>query len=254
MHKAQRYFDTFINPAGGAPQGLALNPAMANALSLALREDAKSYLYSSVVSVGDAAQAVQRELFSWSTVKLYYAVFYALRSILAAQGYAIVYHANGQKSTPYRLRAAVGESPVKLSGNTHKVVLQQYAAIFPAAPMVSQQIALDKPFDWMMNRREEANYKNARFSEPVAPEFFKQIISGKIRHSLSAYIDDNGQNFAFDKDHAILALPIAAIQAATVAFAAAFPPIDMAKDDIDFLAGLFRDKHGEMPGARKLFT
>jgi hypothetical protein len=252
VHKAQRYFDNCINPTGGAPLGLALNPQMANTLSLELVEDARSYLYSAVVSIGDAAQAVQREMFSWSTVKLYYALFYALRSVLAVHGYAILYHANGQKSSPYRLKAASGESPIKLSGNTHKVVLQQYAAAFPNASMVSQRIALDKPFDWMMNRREEVNYKNSRFCEPGAPPFFRQIVAVKLRQSIGAYIDDRGQNFAYDQDHAILALPIAAVQVAIAAFAAHVPQIRMADEEVRFLAGLFRDSHGEMPAAKRL--
>lgn len=252
MHRAQRYFDTVINSAGHAPAGVALNPITAGMLELELAEDAKSYLYSAVVSVGDAIQGIQREMFSWPTVKLYYAVFYALRAVLAAHKCAILYHVVGQKGTPYRLRAESGQAPIKLSGNTHKVILQQYAAHFPAAPMVTQLIGADKSFDWMMDRREEVNYKNARFHEPATPPFFKKIASGNLRHLLLAYISDNGATFAFDPDHAILALPIAAIQAAKTAFAAMGPPAVLAADDAKFLAGLFRDRHGEMPGARVL--
>ncbi|GAB2882684.1 hypothetical protein GCM10027046_08690 [Uliginosibacterium flavum] len=252
MHRAQQYFDTFINPAGNAPTGIALNPTTASRLELELAEDAKSYLYSAVVSVGDAIQGIQREMFSWSTVKLYYAVFYALRAVLAAHKYAIIYHVVGQKGTPYRLLAASGQAPTKLSGNTHKVILQQYTVHFPGAPMVTQLIGIQKPFDWMMDRREEINYKNAKFHEPAAPLFFKKIASENIRRLLLAYINDNGTTFAFDPDHAIIALPIAAIQAAKTAFAAMVPPAVLLEDDAKFLAGLFRDRHGEMPGARML--
>lgn len=252
MHRAQRYFDTVINPGGNAPTGVALNPNTANTLKIELTEDAKSYLYSAVVSVGDAIQGIQREMFSWSTVKLYYAVFYALRAVLAAHDYAILYHVVGQKGTPYLLRAASGQAPKKLSGNTHKVILQQYTAHFSSAPMVTQSIGVDKPFDWMMDRREEVNYKNAKFNEPAAPIFYEKIASGNIRQLLLAYINDNGATFAFDPDHAILALPIAAIQAAKTAFAAMIPPAVFTEDDVRFLAGLFRDRHGEMAGARML--
>lgn len=252
MHRAQRYFDTVINLGGNAPASVALNPITAGTLELELAEDAKSYLYSAVVSVGDAIQGIQREMFSWSTVKLYYAVFYALRAVLAAHKYAILYHVVGQKGTPYRLRAASGQAPTKLSGNTHKIILQQYTAHFPSTPMVTQLIGIHKPFDWMMDRREEINYKNAKFHEPAAPLFFKKIASGNIRHLLLAYINDNSATFAFDPDHAILALPIAAIQAAKTAFASMVTPAVLTEDDAKFLAGLFRDRHGEMPGARVL--
>lgn len=252
MHRAQRYFDTNINPGGAAPAGFALNPATAGTLELELTEDAKSYLYSAVVSVGDAIQGIEREMFSWSTVKLYYAVFYALRAVLAAHRYAILYHVVGQKGTPYLLKAASGQAPAKLNGNTHKVVLQQYTAHFPNAPMVTQLIGFDKPFDWMMNRREEINYKNARFYEPDAPPFFKKIASDNLRQLVSAYIKDDGVTFAFDPDHAILALPIAAIQAAKTAFLAKVPPAVLKEDDAKFLAGLIRNKYGEMQGARIL--
>jgi hypothetical protein len=252
MHRAQQYFDTVINPGGNAPAGVALNPITAGTLELELAEDAKSYLYSAVVSVGDAIQGIQREMFSWSTVKLYYAVFYALRAVLAAHKYAILYHVVGQKGTPYRLLATSGQAPAKLSGNTHKVILQQYTEHFPGAPMVTQLIGIHKPFDWMMDRREEINYKNAKFYEPVAPLFFKKIASGNIRQLLDAYVKDSGSAFAFDPDHAILALPITAIQTAKTAFAAMIPPVVLAEDDMKFLAGLFRDRYGEMPGARML--
>lgn len=252
MHRAQRFFDAVINPNGNAPAGIALNPIMAGTLELELIEDAKSYLYSAVVSVGDAVQALQRDMFSWSTVKLYYAVFYALRAVLAAHKYAILYHVDGQKGTPYRLLAASGEAPAKLSGNTHKVILQQYAARFPSASMVTQLIGVEKPFDWMMGRREEVNYKNAKFYEPAVPLFFKKVASENIRHLLLAYINDNDATFAFDPDHAIIALPIKAIQTAKVAFASIVPPSVLAEEDTIFLTGLFRDRHGEMPGARQL--
>ena len=248
MHRAQRYFASAINPTGQTPTGLVLNPRTAGRLELELIEDAKSYLYSAMVSVGDAVQSIEREMFSWSTVKLYYSVFYALRAALAAHKYAILYDGR----TPYRLRAASGETPAKLSGNSHKVILQQYTVHFPSAPLVTQSIGLEKPFDWMMDRREEVNYKNAKFQEPAAPIFFKKAASENIRHLLSAYINDNGTTFAFDPDHAILALPIAAIQAAKIAFAALTPPARLTSEETIFLVGLFRDRHGEMPGARGL--
>lgn len=249
MHKAQRYYDTFINPAKNNPAGIALNPTTARNLELELVEDAKSYLYSAVVSVGDAIQGIQREMFSWSTVKLYYAVFYALRAVLAAHKYAIIYQVVGQKSTPYQLNAVSGQASVKLSGNTHKVILQQYTSIFTHAPMVTQLIGVQKPFDWMMERREEINYKNPKFLEPAAPQFFNKIASGNMRHLLDEYINDNGANFAFDPDHAILALPIAAIQEAKTVFSVMVPPTVLAKDESKYLAGLFRDQHGEMQKA-----
>lgn len=251
MHRAQQYFDNVINPAGNPPAGIALNPITAAMLALELAEDAKSYYYSAIVSIGDAVQGIQREMFSWSTVKLYYSVFYSLRAILAVHKCAILYHVVGQKGTPYRLLAAAGQAPTKISGNTHKVVLQQYTLQFPGAPMVTQLIGLDKPFDWMMDRREETNYKNAKFHEPAAPVFFKNIASGNIRQILLAYIHDNGA-YAFDPDHAILALPIAAIQAAKTAFTAKIPSVALTEDEGKYLAGLFRDKHGEMPGVRTL--
>ena len=252
MHKAQRYYDTFINPAKNAPAGVALTPTTARKLELELVEDAKSYLYSAVVSIGDAMQGIQREMFSWSTVKLYYAIFYALRAVLAAHKYAILYQVVGQKATPYELRAVSGQASVKLSGNTHKVILQQYTVHFQNAPMVTQLIGTQKPFDWMMERREEINYKNPKFHEPAAPQFFNKIASGNIRHLLDEYINDNGVNFAFDPDHAILALPIAAIQAAKTAFSVMAPPTVLGEDDSKFLARLFRDQHGEMQKALML--
>lgn len=256
MHKAQSYFDSIVIPASFAPPltTIALNAHQATNLQLQLYEDARDYLYSAAVSVGDAVQAIQLELYSWATVKLYYSLFYALRSILATSQRAIIYHTNGSKSTPYLLECNPGKSPVKLSGNTHKVVIQQFSNAFPSSFLLSQEIELKKPFTWIMEKREEANYKNARFYEPLRPPFFKGVVSSSMRQTISTYVDDTTGTYAFDPDHAILALPIKVLSFAEKSLVSVSPLLKFSDDDLAFLCGLFRDRHGIIKSAKRIFS
>jgi uncharacterized protein (UPF0332 family) len=256
MHRAQIYFDNFILPANFGVQwaGLALNPATAGNFQNELYKDSWSYLYSAAVSIADAVKGIENELFSWATVKLYYATFYSLRAHLAASSYAILYQKTLHKATPYGLSSFPNESPKKLSGNTHKVVLMEFARIFDKALVVSQQINGEKPLNWMMDRREEANYKNGCFPEPNKPSHFNGVSGSPIRATLNAYINDDGLTYGFDPDHAILALPILTFRKALETLKAVNAGGGFSEAQADFLKVLFRDKNGPIPSATSLFT
>lgn len=254
MHRAQNYFDCHINAAQPAlvPSNITLNPVHASNIKRELEIDAKSYAYSSIVSIADALQGMQHSFFSWSAVKLYYALFYALRAALAAENYALLYYTAGQKKTPYLLECSPGCNPEKKSGNTHKVVLDIYEALHPASPMVTQLIEHKKPFNWLMERREEANYKNGRFPDPAAPKIFAKIATTKLRQNIAAYIEDGANQYAYDPDHAVVALPVAAAILVRKMFKQSNPPIQLDQGEIDYLASIFRDKHGVINNARAM--
>ena len=57
-------------------------------LAKCLDADAADYTFSSLVSLADALSGIRQGFFSWSTVKLYYSVFYALRAFLAVNLFA----------------------------------------------------------------------------------------------------------------------------------------------------------------------
>lgn len=121
MHRAGRYVSSLVGSAL-KPHHLALTAAHAATLSNALREDAKDYHFSACVTLVEAIRGLTAGLYTWSTVKLYYSVFYGLRGILALEAHCIFYVAQ----TAFRITAAAGESPVTIKGPTHRSVLRLY--------------------------------------------------------------------------------------------------------------------------------
>ncbi len=204
MHHAQSYMNSI---GGGGLPTAPLSPAQATQLNACLKQDAVNYLYSGCVTIGDAMQAIEKSLYSWATVKLYYSTFYLLRSTLALSGHALIY--DGTK--PRSILGNSGQSPTNISGNprgTHQAVIQMFSTSFPGNPLLSQEIGNSSPFKWMMAKRENANYHAGRFPDPICPEHFKKIVSFGVRKSTGQYISDQSYLYSFDPDHAALALPI----------------------------------------------
>jgi hypothetical protein len=238
MHRAQHYVDSqgaALRPQNKLSNG-ALNAKQATAFGAALNIDAESYLYSGLVCIGDAVQAVERGLFTWATVKLYYSVFYLCRARLAHAGVAVIY--DGSK--PYVWKARQGEGPKKAEGVTHKVVLNTFGNHFGSDILLSQTILAEQPLDWLMHRREEVNYKVARFTEPAAPAHFASIQTLGARRSVVAYIEDKTLLHAFDPEHAVLAYPIE--MAKRTALMRLVP-----HDQRRYMSSLFCDKAGPIP-------
>lgn len=197
-----------------------------------MRADASNFAFSALVSFTDALSGLRQEFYSWTTVKLYYSVFYSLRAILALNDYAIYY----EGSKPRGIEASPGAIVEKLAeGNTHKTVLVTFARRHARHPLLSQKIGLEEPLDWLMRRREEANYTGV-FSEPLAPPHFERIHASGIRKSIEAYLDDS--LYTFDPDHAMIAFPLATIQAMAADGAR------ILEAGVDFVAKRLSDRHG----------
>jgi hypothetical protein len=72
-HQAQKYLTQTIfsgNTSVAAIEQYSLNHSEASGLSRCLQNDAINYLYSSIVSVGDATSSINKNLLTWATVKL----------------------------------------------------------------------------------------------------------------------------------------------------------------------------------------
>ncbi|MEX5491903.1 hypothetical protein ABFV51_01750 [Pseudomonas asgharzadehiana] len=242
MHQAQKYIENTLRPLAPANKltNVSLGAAQATSLQLALKKDAEGYLYSGVVSIGDAVQALERTMYTWATVKLYYALFYLLRNILAERGIVLFY--DGTK--PFSWSCKAGQMPVKRDGPTHKVVLKTFREVCPNSILISQPIGSSDALSWMMRLREEANYTNAKFTEPLPPSHFLKVSEQGIRRTISAYSKDDSFLYAFDPEHAILALPIEALKEALSFLSAKGEEI--AEDERRYLAGLYFDKAGPL--------
>jgi hypothetical protein len=242
MHHAQSLVGSM--GSGGGFLDRPLSAAEASRVEAMLRIDATNYLYSACVSIGDALQAVDRSLFTWATVKLYYSTFYMLRSLLALSGRVLLY--DGSK--PRTLTSRAGDVPIALGGNsrgTHQAVITYFTRSFPSSPLLSQDIVGESPFKWLMLRREDANYAAGRFDDPRCPPHFSTIVHFGVRRAASEYITDTSYLYAFDPDHAIIALPIEVLK-----LALSHPNLDIsANTDADaqrFFRALYSDRAGPM--------
>lgn len=244
MHLAS----TYLNGEFGA--GAAFTPlsaAQSHALRQALLEDARAYLYSGAISLAEAATGADGDVFSWSSVKAYYATFYALRALLASEGWAILYR--GTK--PFVAEAQPGRSVTKAKGNTHELVLELFSTTFPSHPLLSQEIASENPLEWIKHRREEANYTRPRFVEPDIPRHFKEIKRLGVRKALAAYVQDN--YYAFDADHSILAFPLATLRTSLDRLRVVTGS-HLTADDVRFISHLCKDKDGPMTPFASIFA
>jgi hypothetical protein len=220
----------------------------ASSLSKALRQDAEDYLFSAWITFSDCIYGLQESFFSWSSVKAYYATFYAARAFLAASGHAIVYGGTKPKSISCQAGATIN----KLNGTTHDAVFRLFAGQYPTHILLSQTIDMERPFEWLKARREDANYRNSRFCEPSTPRHFMKICQAGIRASLDAYASDSTYLYAFDADHAILAFPLAFIHEAQ-SLLAATGRLELQEGDKRFLVSTLRDRKGPYSKIRDRF-
>ena len=248
MHRAQSVASQILGVrTGAAIATMSLSNPQAQQLRSALIADARDAVYSGMLTIGEATQGLDRRLFTWATVKLYYSAFYLIRSLLGIQGIGLIYVG----SSPFIWRASAGERPIKRSGNTHGVVLKAFKDFMPGNVLLSQTVGVYEPLDWLTAKREAANYKTVRFSEPDAPAHFLTVERYGIRRLLGDYLGDDQHLFAFDPDHAMLAFPIEtmklAIEAQRIAGMASLTP-----EEVAFLAGQCFDRNGPIADFRRL--
>lgn len=114
------------NPTSN-PVGCVLDAVVSTQAQPGLALDAKGLFYSATLSFLSAIDGLQGAQFSWAMVKLYYACFYAARSILASNGTCVFYC--GTK--PFSVRLVTGFQIRKEKGTTHKVVWNIFSREFP---------------------------------------------------------------------------------------------------------------------------
>lgn len=233
--------------AGGGVVGLRHYEATID--EALLQQDARKSLYSSMVSIADAFRGIEAGYYSWGGVKLYYSVFYSIRAALALDRFCIFYIGKKPKWTRVEPGALPHNPSPRGEQTTHKVVLNLFRQKLSGVGILSQSIDAEDPFDWMVQRREEFNYKQAKFSEPGVPECFNFIARTGLRKSVLAYVEDSTSLYAFDKDHAIVAYPLEVLKwirgrwPKTVWFA------DQDKENI---RSMLVDRHGPINGLGKI--
>jgi uncharacterized protein (UPF0332 family) len=239
--------DAYLNSVNKLALGSVLTPAERQALELCLRTDAKDYYQSALMSLIDGLRSLSSGFFSWSTVKFYYAVFYALRARLALAGECIFY--DNQK--PRHIGISLTSSATKLTGTTHKCVLDRFATAFPYDFFLSQDIGNQPPLQWLMGKREDVNYKRARFSEPNAPTHMTYAATTGLRQMLNAYLADDV--YIHDEDHAIVAFPFRLItDLRSRLLASGVTPLNQI--ELDFISYQMKDRSGPITAMASLLS
>mgnify|MGYP000553594421 FL=1 len=246
MSKTQKLALSIINGAiNPIPAGVVLSAPNASKLKLALESDAKDYSYSGLVTLGEALRGVAEQRYSWATVKAYYATFYLARAILAYHGIGLWYW----KNTPYSLSAKIGQTPKKLSGNTHDSALKLFDTSNVAPKLCNQMIGMDEAIKWLTSQRVAANYTSIKFCDPASNQCFTKIANGSMRQFVNAYAEDKYDTYYLDADHAILAFPIELAKLLNASY-----PISLDNNERIHLKTLFKDSAGPLTSAKHFFA
>jgi hypothetical protein len=243
MPRADKYIAGLFPSNTGRPavRAKVLTPSEAFNLANALRADAADLYYSGWISFLDALNGIKKAFYTWATVKLYYSVFYSFRASLALSD-VCAFHV---ERPHFIVLAQPGEAPVSCTDSgTHKVVLKSFQSRNPNHLLVSQKIGLDEAVDWLIDKREAANYGEPRFTEPDSISEFDFIVSRGMRKTLNAYLSEKSSLYVFDPDHAIVAFPLRTLQLIGDQMMATFPTSGVAVDEQRFLKASARDDSG----------
>lgn len=170
----------------------------------------KDFYYKGLLSLFESIVSVQEKLFSWATVKIYYSLFYLLRSSLCCKNIAFV----RKERDAFYFQNSVGNSPIKVGGlykSDHRASIFLFTHFFKATDFLqSNSIQGKNPYEWVMQNRENVNYKYRTFYEPDILLMWDSISSSidadGIDLWLHNYLNDN--IYSFLEDHAIIALPL----------------------------------------------
>jgi hypothetical protein len=248
VHCAQKIAtEILVGSAANAVGKRNLTLVEARRLSESLRTDAVHAMYSGAHSIAEAIQGLDKHLYSWATIKLYYSLFYFLRASLGLRGIALVYW--NQK--PYTWKAAQGNVPAKQAGNSHTAVMNAFKQHQSTSILLSQQIGSENSLEWLKSQRESVNYKVLKFCEPNAPFHFKFVSRHGVRKLVGLYFADTDYHYTFDPDHAMLAFPLLAFKLLINEIKTS-GIVGLDDEDARHLASLFLDSRGPLSDFRNL--
>jgi hypothetical protein len=246
MPRGDAYMATLIGPGANraAVRGRILTNVEAASLSAALHIDAADSYYSGWVSFLDGIRGVEKGFYSWATVKMYYSVFYAFRASLAIDDICAFHNGRSQ----YTVVSRAGASPASCSARgSHKAVMEAFENRNAGHVLLSQQIDLQGASDWLMEKRETANYGRGRFIEPSCGSEFDFVVDTGVRRAINAYLEGSTPMYVFDRDHAMVAYPLKTLGlVGDQLLGAGMRPF--ANDEQDFLKASARDRTGALPG------
>ncbi|HCT2508504.1 TPA: hypothetical protein OTR37_003869 [Aeromonas dhakensis] len=191
-----------------------LNQKQANDLNELLKKDAALLYYKAIFSIADAISNISYGRHSWSVVKLYYAIFYLMRCKMATQGYAFV-----KNKGIFTLKMQPSEVPLrrdqgKYNGETisgdHKTTIATYVSEYKTIDKL-QSNTIDGVcvYDFVMEMRNQVNYRERTFHEPKVRYFHKNLFDRqKLKIQIDTYMSDPEYIYCFMEEHCCLAVPL----------------------------------------------
>lgn len=174
-----------------------------------LKGDSKDFYFKGLLSLIEALSNIEKDLYSWATVKLYYSTYYLLRCSLTSNEIAVVRY----KRDLFYIRCNENEKFKQPSMNQdHQAVIDIFVKLFAEDDKLqSNSIDDENSYGWIKDRREAVNYKNREFLEPVCPTFFTEISeiikNGGIELLVKRIMDDD-YILTFQEEYAIIAIPL----------------------------------------------
>jgi uncharacterized protein (UPF0332 family) len=216
--ESQLYFESLVTPllAQGniKPRDIVaihLVQTQINHFQTCLKNDSKHFFFKGVFSLLESLNSIENNLYSWTTVKIYYSVFYLLRASLATKGVGLFRW--GRDAFYLGYDKPKFQKMDGLHKSDHKgVIFLQQKYYSTSDNLLQSKVEGEIPYYWLMDKREFVNYKHKTFKEPDAPEFWKKIketITQKdINYLIDLYLNDTTLSFCFDEEHSILATPL----------------------------------------------
>ena len=193
-----------------------LSDADIDLLKPLLKKDALDFFYNAVISFSEGIDSIYLKRFSWATVKLYYSVFYLLRTSMACKNIALL-----RNHSMYRLRLKRGEKPYttgnKKYNSTHSGTIAHYKDVFAGSDiLLSNKIDDMDAYQWMEEAREIINYRDVSFRDPECLEIWvkykESLDNGELGILFDKIQNDTSYVFCFQEEYAIVAIPIKRLQ------------------------------------------
>lgn len=191
-----------------------LTEQVSERLLIELKKDSADIYFKAIFSLADSINGISHGRHSWSVIKIYYATFFFLRCYFATEKHAFL-----KNKGIYTLKIEKGEVPrrrdsgcylsEKVSGD-HKTTIFSFINSFKDEDiLLSNTIEGKSIYEWLMDIRNQVNYRERAFTEPDGQYFYHDLFdNNKLKAQVEKYLKDEDYVYCFDKDHCSLAAPL----------------------------------------------
>ena len=180
--------------------------------------DGLDHLYKGIYSISNGLFNINNKYYSWSIIKFYYSIFYLMRSNFAANNIGFL-----KNGGIYTLNLHIGEKPIRRDrgkyrgencNGDHKTTIATHVKEFSSQDiMLTNTVQGENVYDWLMDVRNQVNYRERSFHEPDFKYFPSEIFDeNQIKNTIEAYFNDTDLVYCFNEDHAAIAAPIKILQ------------------------------------------